>query len=284
MNFQIMKHTGGREFTPAINQLTKKPIIFDCPKKAAKEAARLTALNGVKFQPRPIHDITDLTGWRDRERNRFKSGEYKPVVWAKEPWWKDLPDHFAHVGIKDKTRIAFTPDSIKGEMDKQTAMLPGKYLKQFFGDVLTDEQIRDYAMQHNTQFEQNELFFARTPEEIQEVYKPYLGSSCFSGTTNANLYGSGDFAVAYIKNTNGKITARCVVVPERKLYVRVYGDDARLATLLKKAGFRNPGYGTDEYKGLRLLKKWMWDGFYADFGLNGRPQPDPNNKEYLIIQ
>lgn len=282
MNFQIMKHNGGREFVPAINQRTKKPLIYDCPKKAADEAARLTALNGVKFQPRPVKDITDLTGWRDRERNRFKTGEYTPVIWTNEPWWKDLPDHFAHVGIKDKTRIAFTPDPTKGELDRQTAMLPGKYLQQFFSDVLTAEQIRTYAMQHNTKFETNELLFAHTPEEIQEIYKPYIGGSCFSGTTQANLYGSGDFAVAYIKNTAGKITARSIVAPERKLYVRVYGDDHRLSDLLKKAGYRKSSECSD-YKGLRLLKKWHWRGFYTDF-YPTHVGPHPDDKKFLIIQ
>lgn len=280
MNFQIMQHVGGRDFTPAINQRTKKPLIYDNAKEAAEMAAKLTAKRGIKFQPRPI---ADQVAWHERELNRFKTGEYQPVIWVKEKWWHEIEGHFAHIGVKDKTRIAFTPDAAKGAADRQTAMLPGKYLQQFFGNVLNAEQIREFAMQHNNKFEQNDLLFAKTPEEIQEVYKPYLGHSCFSDTTKANLYGSGDFAIAYLKDTNGNITARAVCVPERKIYVRVYGDDYRLSAQLHKAGYKCSHIAKD-YKGLRLLSKWMWDGFYADFGLNGRPQPDPNDKKFLIIQ
>jgi len=278
MNFQIMQHAGGREFIPALSARTKKPLIYNDAKKAAEIAARLTAEKGVKFQPRPIAEQID---WHERERNRFKTGEYKPVIWTGESWWKEIDGHFAHIGVKDPTRIAFTPDAEKGAADRQTAMLPGKYLQQFFGDVLTAEQVRTFAMKHNTTFEDTELKFATTVDEIERVYKPKLGS-CFASSTKANLYGSGDFAVAYIEKGK-KITARSVCVPERKVFVYPYGDVNRLTELLTKAGYRRSDRGED-YCGLRLLKKWHWDGFYPDWGYAARNFiRDPKNPEFLIV-
>jgi hypothetical protein len=279
MNFQIMQHMGGRKFVPLINDVTNKPFIYDNAKKAAEIAAELSAKIGGKFQPRPVADVID---WRAREKNRFVTKEYKPVVWVTEAWWKEIPDHFAHVGVKDKTRIAFTPDAEKGQADRQTAMLPGKYLAQFFGDVLTAGEIRDYAMQHNEQFEQNELKFAKTVEEIERVYREGPSSSCFAGTTKGNLYASGDFAVAYIEDTTGKITARTLCVPERKIYVYLYGDTSRLGTAMKKAGYKYKS-DLDSYAGLRLLKEWMWKGFYADWYPRYDYHVDPKDDTFLIV-
>jgi hypothetical protein len=95
------------------------------------------------------------------------------------------------------------------------------------------------------------------------------------------LYGSGDFAVAYIEQ-NGEITARAVCAPARKVYVRVYGDEARLDKLLQDAGFKRTGYhNPGPWMGLKLLKKHFWPGFYADFG--GHFKDDPNDGQYMVI-
>jgi len=218
--------------------------------------------------------------WKDREQERFKAGSYKPVVWAGQDWFdkNQCADHFLHVSVKDPTRIAFTKCERDGPRDIQTAMKPGKYLAAYF-KMLTPEQVRDYSMQHSTTFEKKELKFATTPEEIERVYKPSLGSSCFSGTTKANLYGSGDFAVAYFEK-DGEIKARAVCVPERKLYVYPYGDTCRLDKLLTDAGFKRE-LNRAPYKGLRLLTKHYWPGFYTDFGCY--PEPGPNDKEFFVI-
>lgn len=274
--YQIMRQVTGKEFIPAM--IGGKPVILKCPKAAAAEAKRLSRINNAKYQPRPVKDTVD---WRDRERSRFADGTYKPVVWANQDWFEknQIADHFVHVSIKDPTRIAFTKNDKDGSADIQTAIKPGKYLTEFF-KMLTAEQIRDFAMQHSTQFENKELKFATTPEEIQRVYAKEGMGSCFSGTDRANCYGSGDFAVAYIE-TDGDIKARAVCCPERKIYTYPYGDRARLINLLEKAGFVDGGYGGDKWKGLRIVKKLHWKGFYTDFG--GSTEPHPTDKDYLVI-
>ncbi len=280
MDFQIMEQVAGKQFIPALDKKTKLPLIFPCPKQAAKAAAELTETTGGKFQPRPVAEPDDI--WRDRERLRFANGAYKLVIWDGMNWWdkNHNPNHFAHVSVKDPTRIAFTKDSRDGTKDIQTSMKPGKYLTEFFAKVLTADQIRTYAMQHSMKFENKELKFVTTPEEIQRVYKPRLGCSCFSDTTKANLYGSGDFAVAYIEDKTGAITARAVCAPERKIFARTYGDDYRLRKLLNEAGYTASSFRSD-WQGLRLLKKWYWRGFYLDCG--GYPEPNLTDEEYFVI-
>jgi len=221
--------------------------------------------------------------WRYRERERFERGLYKPVVWAGQDWFdkNQIADHFLHVSIKDPTRVAFTKCARDGDRDIQTAMKPGKYLAANF-KMLTPEQVKNYAMQHSTKFENKELKFATTPEEIERVYKPSLGCSCFSGTTKANLYGSGDFAVAYIEGDDGKIKARAVCAPGRKIYTRPYGDHVRLSKLLDDAGYSDCDYRPEKWRGLRLLKEHHWANFYTDFG--GKVGPDPTEPDkYLVI-
>ena len=279
MQYQVLRHVEGRKFIPWLDDATHKVVVLSTAQEAAALADFLSKKFNAKFQPRPLRVLSD---WRDRERKRFAGNEYKPVIWLNEAWWKDITDHFAHVAVKDPTRIAFTPDAEKGEADKQTLIAPGKYLQKFFGDVLSCGQIRTHAMQHSLQFEQNELKFASTVEEIERVYKPTLGCSCFSGTTKANLYGSGDFAVAYLEDENGKVTARCVCIPSRKIYIHPYGDYERIGSLLEKAGYKDAGYTKSHFTGLRLLKKWHWHGFYGDWG-TPRLVPDPENDKFLII-
>lgn len=224
-----------------------------------------------------------VQNWKAREQQRFDEGTYKPVTWIGQKWWDDNynPDHFVHVSLKNPCQIAFIKCERDGSADIQTAMKPGKYLTKYFGEILTAAQIRDYAMTHNTTFEKKELKFATTPEEIERVYQPSLGSSCFSGTTKANLYGSGDFAVAYIENAKGEVTARSVCAPERKIYVHPYGDRCRLENLLETAGYSDAGYRSEKFNGLRLLKEHHWRGFYTDFG--GDVEPHPTDPKYMVI-
>jgi hypothetical protein len=56
-----------------------------------------------------------------------------------------------------------------------------------------------------------------------------------------------------------------------------------LQDLLGKADYKLSTNGTD-YNGLRLLKKWHWDGFYTDWYPNRSIKPDPKNPEFLIVK
>lgn len=278
MQYQLMQQVGGKNFAPYLD-IFEQPFVFDCPKKATEEAKRLSKLLDIKLQPRPIVKAD----WKAREQKRLNDGIYKPAPWAIHPWWRVncIPEHFAHVSVKDKALIAFTKGDKEGSADIQTSMKPGKYLAEFFGKVLTPEEIRKFAMEYEAKLVAKELKFAKTPEEIQNVYATKNLGSCFSGTTKANLYGSGDFAVAYIETKNGDTKARAVCCPERKIYGCCYGDRYRLESLLDAEGYKNVGYDDEPWRGLRLLKEWHWDGFYTDFG--ARVIDDPKDKKFMVI-
>jgi hypothetical protein len=50
--------------------------------------------------------------------------------------------------------------------------------------------------------------------------------------------------------------------------------------LLAKAGYKRT-YGGENYHGLKMLKKWMWPGWYPDWNYNGRDyDDDPDNPEF----
>ena len=277
MSFQIMQQVHGKQFIPALSS-RGKPLVYRTPMRAAAAAKLLTEARGVKHQPRPLLDVD----WRTREQQRMADGHYKPVVWIGKEWWDNEhnPHHFAHVSAADPAQIGFTLDDRNGVADVQTHMKPGKYLTKFFGEVLTKERIREAAMQHSMEYEQTELKFATTAEEIQRVYKPRIGMSCFSGSTKANLYSSGDFAVAYIER-DGEITARCVCSPVKQIYTRQYGDSERLMRLLDNAGFSYADWNSKKWLGLRLVKALHWPGFYTDFGHGVENHPD--DPRYMII-
>ena len=88
MNYQIVEQVAGKGFRPT-------QLIYNCPKKAAAEAARLTKIKGVRYQPRPMMEADDV--WKAREQKRFADNSYKAVVWVGQPWWnKNInADHFA---------------------------------------------------------------------------------------------------------------------------------------------------------------------------------------------
>lgn len=282
MDYQIMQQVGGKDFVPVLKQETKEPLIYGSSAEATAAAKELVKLMGGKFQPRPV--LSTAGDWKAREQKRFADGHYKPTTWIGQEWFDKnySKDHFLHISVKDPTRVAFTKSDRDGAADVQTSMKPGKYLTEFFGKVLTAEQIRTFAMNHATTFENKELKFATTPEDIERVYKPSLGSSCFSGTKKANLYGSGDFAVAYIENDKGEIKARSVCCPARKIYIHPYGDRERIRSLLTEAGYHEGGYNRTEWIGLKLLTKHYWNGFYTDFGCY--PKPGPDDKEFFTIK
>lgn len=230
-----------------------------------------------------------LNYWKHRERERLRLNIYTPCIWADEPWFRYSPhqDLFAHVSEQNPEKITFTENPEKGFMDIQASpMSPGRFLNRFFGDQLTGRKIGDWAARHAAQHGlSTELQYARTPDEIQHVYENGP-SSCMGHPVSkfasdihpTRIYGAGDLAVAYI--TRGKrITARCVVWPDKKQFTRVYGDEERINPLLNAAGYHN-----GQLQGARLLKIPQGNGFvmpYLDIG--DRNVKDTGDEKYLFI-
>lgn len=159
--------------------------------------------------------------WREREQALFAAEVYRQPVWSKESWWtanEDVwEDHFVHASLEDATAIAFTEDERKGEADRQTRIKPGRYLKRFFGDILTDKQIAFYAewqaKGERPKLERDARFgIARTAAQICEAYV-HGPVSCMDGRNfedasdhPARVYATRDLGVAYLHSTTAPLS------------------------------------------------------------------------------
>ena len=222
--------------------------------------------------------------WRDRESMRFGINEYKTPVWCNESFWYTYSartdDHFVHISNTDPRLLAYTVNEDKGKRDIQTQIKPGKYLKQVFGDILTEKQIAFYAEwwavgEKPSSLTNMTLHYAKTPDEIEFVYKNGP-RSCMANDTEfkihpARVYGAGDLQLAYLKRDD-KIMARALCWPEQKGFGRVYpnpgswyedGYDSNaeaeegqrhLFNLLRKEGFTSVQEDRNVLDGARLLK------------------------------
>ena len=238
---------------------------FDTGVLAAEFAKDISNTSGKKHQPRRV-----ATGaWREREQSRFKDGTYLklPTVLTDPPWWRHHynPDHFAHVALRDPTKIAFTESPDKGEADTQTAMKPGRYLKRFFPAMIDADAdtIKAFCTEFARVFENNKLLISMDEEDFEEVYQngpescmQFVNETYAGNVHPARVYAAGDLGIAYLKR-NGVITARAVVWPEKKTHCRIYGDVDRLSGLLTQAGYTwGPPIGAK-------LKRIPYDGLFV---------------------
>jgi len=195
-----------------------------------------------------VCEIGDGDLWKLREDVRFADNQYINVPWRNEEWYlAKHGEHYCHLSVEQIGKIAFTENEAKGKLDRQTVMKPGRYLARYFSDVLSNEQIEQWAAQVSVEVGENALTITQDADEIEEVY---LGgpSSCMSYPPESykgqchptRVYAGPDTALAYI-GPREDATGRSVVWPEKKIYTRLYGDTSRLRLLLENAGY-TPGY------------------------------------------
>jgi len=178
--------------------------------------------------------INNANFWVFREVYRHTRGLYKIPSFVStlndmgvvNPMY-DL--HFPHTSLEDPTMVAYTPSYEYGIRDRQVRLKVGRYLQKYYGEVLSEEQIRTLA----NEAKGYEVQWAKSVEDIREVYR--VGpSSCMSGgwrdegisgdVTPIDVY-AGEFSLGYYKNSAGKIIARGLVHEPTKTWVRTYGDE-----------------------------------------------------------
>lgn len=196
--------------------------------------------------------------WQGRERARFTDGTYAPLPsdWPAPDAAHGTEEHFAHVSTEEPGKVSYTPDATKGMSDRQVRVRPGRYLEQFYSDVLTKEQIRKLATVFAGSYDTHKLKFAVTADAIEHVYTNGP-SSCMSHSARSykgnqhpvRAYAGPDLQVAYLEDANGRITARAVVWPAEHIYTRIYGDEDRLSTRLE-----GENYASGDLTGARLTK------------------------------
>jgi hypothetical protein len=199
--------------------------------------------------------------WREREKARFISGQYKPVPWASELDWNEPIDHYLHIAESNRTKIAFTENEVKGRLDRQKVMYVREYLRAF--SEFSEERIEHWASVISGL--SVELFFANTSDEIEAAYiecgetsgldscMVYKADRFASFCHPTRVYGAGDLALAYIRDENGHISARALVWPEKKRCGRLYGNNTYgLKGALKAVGYER--FSNCALAGARLLK------------------------------
>jgi hypothetical protein len=122
-------------------------------------------------------DEQERSDWRRREERKFSSGEYIRVPWADIEAY-NLRDHFVHLSRKTPGMIAYTANEEHGVRDRQTTIRPGRYLQQFYPDMLKERIDRFCGMCSVADLD---LKITNDPEEIVTVYTmPNGPDSCMS--------------------------------------------------------------------------------------------------------
>ena len=238
---------------------------------AAFWANQFTIDTGKKHQVRRMASNED---WRKRELDKFANGEYDIPFWLLRygetllQYGYNGHDHFVHVSKLDPSKIAYTQDADKGERNIQTQIKVGSYIQQYTQDMPM-LIVREIALEHSKHYAPNEVQFAISADDIVEVYSNGP-NSCMGGTDTSgrvssgkkdasffhymskaschpvSVFGNSDISLAYIKDED-RITARCLVWSDKKLYGRAYGDDERITSALVALG-----YTTGNFNGAKI--------------------------------
>jgi hypothetical protein len=194
---------------------------------------------------------------------------WREIEFAYRPDGKEIPDGIRiflsnenleglciRPSVEDPSMWVYTPNAEYGLADRQVRMKPGKLLKKLLpnlDDTVVQQMATWYVQGVARAFE---LLFAKTREEIRDVYENGP-SSCMSGADwddihPAEAYASGEVWVAYTRDPlDERIVARSVYNVEHNQYGRLYGNQEALQRLLEKHGATHNYEALD---GCKLLK------------------------------
>lgn len=172
-------------------------------------------------------------------------------------------------------------------LPKHETMRFGKMVKKFFGDYLDTQQIEKCVHWYNHLTDPREVKFAKTQAECEGVYIEGP-NSCMSGrgfsTHPARCYGdSPDVCVAYIEE-NGKILARSVVWPDRKIHTSIYGNHQAMRNSLVALGYtEDETEDGEDFEGARLSLVKDCNGSYVAPYVDFSPCQADISGGYLVI-
>jgi len=250
------------------NELVKHDLCllsYDDGNKAHQMALYLTEHTGKKHQ---VRRAASDGNWKKREQERLSTKFYERPAWIYNyaarmidaGYLDRASDHFLHVSKRDPAKIAFTADESKGNADIQTPMRVGAYLTEYC-PRMSPELIREIALEHANIYVPRALKIVKTPDEIERVYKNGPNSCmskadhCFQSSIHpTRVYGNSDLALAYVEDSDGNITARALIWPEKKAHGRIYGDYERM-----KHALTRDGYTHDDFQGAKLRAIYCTD-------------------------
>jgi hypothetical protein len=237
------------------------------------------------------NELTEKLPWEIREQWRMWR-LYSRIKWELDGKLAPIPGHFAHISRNDPTKVAFTENAAKGERDIQLTMRPGRYIKRFYPH-LSDERIAEIVGDMGREASEYDLLFAKTADEIQEVYENGP-NSCMSKDASeyaghchpVRVYGESDLELAYLKlKKTEQITARALVWPEKRKIGRIYGDELRLENMLLGLGYekRKCSAGRDlSGARFRTIVNKNGDGLIMPY-IDGTNQYRQIDKDWCVI-
>lgn len=273
----------------------------------------------VVFIPR----YKEACDWREREDYRLtgqlppeydKAGKqivYVAVPWKNDDWYnndnRDGDDnstrwtsmHYAHMSRVMPGQVAFTPTEEYGVQNRKIRMTVARYLDKFArfhnGDLaLTTKEIAHYVAIVKAHADQ-QLKIARAGADIVKVYLNGP-SSCMShavgdyetyGVHPVSAYGDSDLGVAYLGDPDDGISARSIVWPEKKVYIRVYGDET-LKLVLEENGYKNDSLAGATFPAIRLTGgRYLFpyiDTYERDDGMTADLITKSDGKRYFKLK
>ena len=249
----------------------------------------------------------------DTAKYRFDTGHWKAPVWEDSSWIDRHPSHFVHASHETPGNVAFYADTDKLEADKLTSMKPGRYLAAFYGDILSADEIKQWANKQVAATRPADLKFVGNDDPLGWVWvyensaascmrynRPnrYINSGLKNDMHPVTVYAhpENNLALAYIMlpgevedrtrfcNTDEYIVgARAIVNTARKTYLRIYGAcDVRYIAMreaLECAGYTHSDDTLKDEK-LRLVDV---DGGYLCPYLDGNYASVTVYRSHLLI-
>lgn len=165
-----------------------------------------------------------------------------------------LPPYYPFRSSHFPGKVAAYLSNADLDRNKLTAMKPGRFLTRFTGNILNGHEVEQIAADISAVDSGYQLTICGDPEEIVRIYERCGREECGAescmgyraehwrstngGIHPASVYGlPGDLSLAYVEY-RGRVRARALCWQEKKIYGRVYGDHARLTSLLHNLGYR----------------------------------------------
>lgn len=200
---------------------------------------------------RALHDIkggcVSMPWWLKREWLRIEGKVYPECTEVINYINNQMPQYALHISKQDPLFVAYTPDKVSGESDRQLKTSIGKFITKYYPH-LKDEVVQALVADHLGELDNT--FEILTGEAITEVYRKSGGTSaCMSksladypgaaGHHPSEAYWAPNISMAVLRNATGDVTARSMLfTPSEtdKRFIRVYGD-LKLRKKLLRSGY-----------------------------------------------
>jgi len=204
------------------------------------------SVNSENTKPEPVTD-EDKLRWRRDELHKFERREYNYPPWNNTSIGNDLlHKHLARIDPSRPGYVTFYETHEKGVRNIVTRMRPGRYLKRYANEYLSEEDIERFSNQcREDLFEIHyvhtniEDAFVCTHKAARSCMSYPMSHECFSSDIHpTSLYDDTELSVALlVEKSTGSHKGRAVVWQDKKLYNRAYGNAGMLEGMLHKEGY-----------------------------------------------